>query len=139
MLASKFETIYHLIWHLFSKYQIKWESVWNFCGLFRMFFCKGRCCLLLFLYQQDPWNIVITDLDTDHIRCISLFWKKFHWNDKMNLFWINLVTLNTVSRREKVSQINFCFGLTESGYVWDLGSRDQIIFPLYDPFRVINI
>ena len=34
--ATKFETISHMIWRLLSKYQITWEIVSNFCGLFRM-------------------------------------------------------------------------------------------------------
>ena len=34
--ATKFETISHVIWRLLSKFQIKWEVVSNFCGLFRM-------------------------------------------------------------------------------------------------------
>ena len=34
--VTKFETISHMIWLLPRKFQIKWEIVSNFCGLFRM-------------------------------------------------------------------------------------------------------
>ena len=34
--ATKFETISHMIWRLLKKFQIKWEIISNFCGLFRM-------------------------------------------------------------------------------------------------------
>jgi hypothetical protein len=33
---SKFETIFHLIVRLLSKFQIKWKIISNLCGLFRM-------------------------------------------------------------------------------------------------------
>ena len=34
--TTKFEAIFHLLWRLLTKCQIKWEIVSNFCGLFRM-------------------------------------------------------------------------------------------------------
>ena len=34
--ATKFETMFHLIWRLLRKCQIKWKMVSNCCGLFRM-------------------------------------------------------------------------------------------------------
>ena len=34
--AKNFETIFHMIWRFLSKCQIKWKTVSNFCGLFRM-------------------------------------------------------------------------------------------------------
>ena len=34
--ATKFETIFHFIWRVLSKYQIKWKIILKFCGLLRM-------------------------------------------------------------------------------------------------------
>ena len=34
--ATNFELIFHLIWRLLSKCELKWKIVSNFCGLYRM-------------------------------------------------------------------------------------------------------
>ena len=66
---QKFETISHVIWHLLSKRQIKWEIVSNFCGLFRMSELYTRvcyvgspehCCTKLADAQiRIPWKLII--------------------------------------------------------------------------------
>ena len=63
-MATKFETISHMIWRLLTKCQIKWEIVSNFCGLFWMFKLSQwafNLASIYFFYQLvNFWGQLIT-------------------------------------------------------------------------------
>ena len=92
--ATKFETISHMIWHLLSKCQIKWEIFSNFCDL----------CRMSELYQQFFLQILT--------KVYRVFSRKTYWPDCFNvLLLVLLLSLND-------AKISLSFELKERHFVF---------------------
>ena len=117
--ATKFETTSHLIWHLLSKCQIKWEIVSNFCGLSRLFE----------LYIVAVWT-------QKNLSTIDLFWVFVTFVIFMKMLsnfspWLPNLPEKKV---QNLFELLKCLG-----YITFQGLWNQVSFPLIDSLLLFHL